>query len=112
MSLWQSDDPKVWESFRSSYPAAIAAASGTTPAKKKLVELDHWWRSSLASAIRGRTPPHITRAELSHVMKWKLTRGKMRPLQKLVDGNSEADVQALSTEAFLIVRGPCLAASH
>jgi hypothetical protein len=45
-------------------------------------------------------------------MKWKLTRGKMRPLQKLVDGNSEADVQALSTEAFLIVRGPCLAASH
>ncbi len=112
MSLWQSDDPELWQSFKRSYSAAIAAAAGATPAKKNLVELDQWWRNSLAPVIRGRTPPYITRSELSHVMKWKLTRGKMRPLQKLVDSNSDADVQALSLEAFQIVRASRLPGPH
>jgi hypothetical protein len=49
----------------------------------------------------------MTLGELSRVMKWKLTRGKMRPLQKLVDGNDDRDVQALSAEAFKIVSGSC-----
>jgi hypothetical protein len=102
-SFWRSDDAKLWDAFRSSYPAALAAASAATAAKKNLVQLDEWWRQVLPPAIKGRQRAHITLAELSHVMKWKLTRGKMRPLQKLVDGNSEDDVQQLSTEAFSIV---------
>lgn len=102
-SLWRSDDAKLWDAFRRSYPAALAAASAATAAKKNLVQLDEWWRQVLPSAIKGRQRAHITLAELSRVMKWKLTRGKMRPLQKLVDGNSEDDVQQLSTEAFSVV---------
>ena len=54
-------------------------------------------------AINGRQQAHITLAELSRVMKWKLTRGKMRPLQKLVDGNSDGDVVQLSQRAILLV---------
>ncbi len=102
MSLWRSEDPELWNSFRCSYDAAVAAASTAAPAKKGLVELDKWWRNDLATAIKSRRPAYITRAELSHVMKWKLTRGKMRPLQKLVDSNDEGDVQTLSMEAFKI----------
>ena len=102
MSLWRSEDPTLWDSFRCSYAAAVVAASKAAPAKKNLAELDRWWRNDLATAIKSRNPAYITRAELSHVMKWKLTRGKMRPLQKLVDGNAEGDVQLLSTEAFKI----------
>jgi hypothetical protein len=103
LSLWHSDDPQLWESFRASYPAAVLAASKSKPAKKNLVELDHWWRIDLPRAIKLRKPSYITQSELSHVMKWKLTRGKMRPLQKLVDSNKDGDVQLLSTEAFKIV---------
>ena len=103
MSLWRSDDPGLWDAFRGSYAAALAAASKATPAKKSLVQLDMWWRNELAPAIKGRDPAYIMRSELSHVMKWKLTRGKMRPLQKLVDGNDDGDVRRLSTEAFKIV---------
>jgi hypothetical protein len=78
----------------------VSAASKASPAKKGLVDLDQWWRNDLAAAIKARHPAYITRAELSRLMKWKLTRGKMRPLQKLVDSNDEGDVQTLSTHAF------------
>ncbi len=105
--LWCSDDPRLWQRFRSSYAAAVAAASAAAPSKKGLVGLDSWWRNELAAAIKRRPAPHMTLGELSRVMKWKLTRGKMRPLQKLVDGNDDRDVQALSAEAFKIVSGSC-----
>ena len=108
--LWRSDDPELWDAFRRSYAAALAAAAASAPGKKGLVALDKWWRHELAPAIKGRQRAHMTLAELSRVMKWKLTRGKMRPLQKLIDGNSEEDVQRLSSQAFDVVSASALPA--
>lgn len=101
--LWRSDDAKLWDAFRRSYAAALAAAAAGAPGKKGLVALDKWWRHELAPTIKGRPLALMTLAELSRVMKWKLTRGKMRPLQKLIDSNSEEDVQRLSSQAFDVV---------
>jgi hypothetical protein len=76
--------------------------------KKKLDELRGLdsFRSDLADVVRKRSPPQLTRAELSRVMAWKLLRGKFRPLQKLVDSNSESDVKASSTESFRLATDP------
>lgn len=88
-----------------------------------LSELDDWYLS-LSAAVPERSPPHITHAELSKMMKWKLTKGswyvcacagrgrmglagcsvgrarafRRRPrLQQFVDAADPAAVVALST---------------
>ena len=43
---------------------------------EKFKTLDHWYHALDVS--RG----YVTKAELVEIMRWKLTRGKMRPLMK------------------------------
>ena len=50
--------------------------------------------------VMSRDPPVLHLTELSKVMKWKLNRGKMRPLQKLVDSNSDLFVREITKSAI------------
>ena len=88
-----------WENCVGKYSQAVASvASGKS--KEGLVKWDaHLW-GDLVTAVESRSPKHIVVSELADIMKWKLARGKARPLQKLVESNSPASVIAASTEAF------------
>jgi hypothetical protein len=55
---------------------------------------------TIPQAANKRSPPQLTRDELILCMSYKLTRGKFRPLMKLVASNTEADVVAHSTKAL------------
>jgi len=68
--------------------------------KPELIDLDKYLHGQLVEDVQARSPPHLEHKELSTIMKWKLTKGKMRPLQKLVDGNSPKAVQDNSNAAL------------
>jgi hypothetical protein len=58
--------------------------------KKKnpeLIKLDYFYNNILPKSIHEKG--YITLNELSSIMRYKLIRGKMRPLQKLVNSNDE-----------------------
>ena len=57
-----------------------------------------WLREELPDSITA--AKELSHAELSRVMRWKLARGKWRPLQRRVDANSPASVSAASKAAF------------
>jgi hypothetical protein len=86
-------------SLRDMYPDAIQMYAAEKK-KPELIELDNFWRNSFPNAVRERKPKHMKLDELSKVMAWKLRRGKMRPLQKKVDGNPKKMVEEVSTQAF------------
>lgn len=91
---------QVWLHFHNRYAEALQEV-----AKKKkrpdLVDLDHFLHNELPGLVIIRSPkPHVTHEELAKVMKWKLARGKMRPLQKVVESNSSAVVVQVSTKAI------------
>jgi hypothetical protein len=65
----------------------------------ELVALDQFWREDYPKAVATRAPPHVTKAELTQVMTWKLKRGKMRPLLHLIAENTPEAVVAASTRA-------------
>lgn len=51
--------------------------------------------------VQSRSPPYLTKSELSRLMSWKLKRGKWRPrLQSLIESNSEDAVKEASTAAL------------
>lgn len=59
----------------------IGKAKGSDRSASNFTELDHWMYYEYPTIVRSRDPPHLTVKELSTVMKWKLLRGKARPLQ-------------------------------
>lgn len=77
--------------------------------KNELVDLDKWLWNELKPVVEKRYSDnhqdgrHITKDELSKIMKWKLIRGKFRPLQKLVDSNDENTVKLCTKEALEIL---------
>ena len=88
-----------WESCVAKYSLAVASVA-TGKSKEGLVQWDAQLWGALVSDVESRSPKHIVLSELADIMKWKLARGKARPLQKLVESNSPASVIAASTEAF------------
>lgn len=42
----------------------------------------------------------MTKSELYQIMKWKITRGKSRPLLHLIESNDDATIRCVSKEAF------------
>ena len=93
-----------WESCVAKYGQVVASVA-TGKSKEGLVAWDaHLW-GDLVTAVESRSPKHILLSELADIMKWKLARGKARPLQKLVESNSPASVIAASTEAFKYLSG-------
>jgi hypothetical protein len=88
-----------WKEYDSKYREAVRVVA-TMKKRPELNELDQFLHNELPQLIRSRSPPHILHSELAQIMKWKLTRGKFRPLQKLVESNDKAKVVEFSTTAF------------
>ncbi|EGD75658.1 hypothetical protein PTSG_07776 [Salpingoeca rosetta] len=99
--LWKTADVKAWRAAEDGYEAAINAVA--TKKKKKhhrLLELDAWMWTDLRPAAMKRDKPHVTKPELEKIMEWKITRGKFRPLMRLVKQNDEQLVIDCSTAAL------------
>jgi hypothetical protein len=92
-------DVDKWQCCFNAYNAAVAAVAGGK-SKSDLVAWDHFLWKELSSQASERTPTHLTLSELAEVMKWKLARGKARPLQKLLESNTNSAVVQASTEAL------------
>lgn len=97
--LWSADDLGLWNDALSRYRERRAALGSAD-----LDGDDDWMLDALPAAIRARRPPHLTGAELSRVMRWKLRRGQFRPrLQQFVDALLEDDVVATTRGALATV---------
>lgn len=94
-----------WQNCLSLYTSAVAAvAAGKS--KSDLIDWDNFLWNYLTTSAQSREPSHIVLSELADVMKWKLARGKARPLQKLVESNSEAAVKSASVKSLnLLCKG-------
>eukprot|EP01039_Chlorochromonas_danica_P003060 gene3060-3342_t len=102
LKLLSSDLLDSWVWYSEHYDSALARV---TEEKKKqdqqLKEWDNFLFSQLPALVRARSPrPYLTHTELAQVMKWKLSRGKFRPLQKMVESNSSQVVQESSMLAM------------
>lgn len=65
---------------------------------QKFRELDCWYHALDVS--RG----YVTKAELLEIMKWKLTRGKMRPLLKKIEALTEDEVRLATYNGINAIR--------
>jgi hypothetical protein len=73
----------------------------------RLPELDRWYRDELPGLIAGRSPAHVTHAELVRLTEWKMARGVWRaPNLVLVRGNDPASVVETSTAALAKIPHP------
>ena len=101
--LFHSSNISDWNHALSEYERAVSAVA---EAKKRpeLVQLDKKWTSELRKLVESRSPRHILREELSDIVKWKILRGRFRPLQKLVDSNKSPSVLLNSTKSFELLR--------
>lgn len=88
-----------WEQYDQSYQEALQIVANQKK-KPELIEIDHFIHHELPPLINARTPPYLQHSELAQLMKWKLTRGKSRPLQKLVESNTSVSVIDASTTSF------------
>lgn len=86
-----------WKEVLAKYDLALQFVA-TKKKSDQLVSLDTYWRHEYPQQVQKQG--HIDLPALSKVMKWKLTRGKMRPLQKLCDSNVPATVISASTKAM------------
>ena len=99
------DSSRQWKYVLSQYSNAIEILSDKKK-KPDLIELDQFWRETYPAEVSHRglsSPNFITLDEISKIMTWKITRGKFRPLQKLVDSNKADDVVSTSQAAFLLM---------
>ena len=99
VKLFGSDNIAYWKRALAKYNAAVEL-TGKQKSKPELVRLDDWLWNQLPGDVRSRSPAHLTHSELSDLMRWKLIRGKFRPLQGLVDSNSAASVVSATTKAM------------
>lgn len=97
--LFNDDNITEWNNMLDKYALAIGCVADSKH-KKELVTIDKFIMIEWPEAVNCREPRHMTLLELSDFMKWKLTRGKARPLQKLVESNSNESVVAASSSAF------------
>ena len=96
--LYANDDPAAWSAALSRYGDCIKNIKGK--ATQQLSKDDKWWREELPATVQKRKPRHLTKSELERVMRWKLARGRWRPLQGMVAENKEDLVISCTTKAF------------
>lgn len=104
-SSLNEESQRKWKSFLDRYEEAIELVA-TQKKSSFLVDLDRELRIELPGIVNQRSPPHLELEELSKIMKWKLTKGKFRPLQKLVDSNNPKSVVDISKESFSLLKHP------
>lgn len=89
-------DAEVLRDALERYPAVVAGQG-----VERLPELDEWYREGLPAAIAGRSPAHVSHADLIRVTEWKMARGVWRaPNLALVRGNDPSRVEEVSGEAL------------
>jgi len=103
--LWKESKVNVWQSALKSYPTALAAKTATkTKPVKGLVTLDKWWTTTLSNAVDKKSTKgdkgYLNKEEIIKVMKWKLGRGKFRPLMSRLESNSEELIIESSKQAL------------
>lgn len=108
IKLYESDDIKLWIEYLSKYKKTINLI-----AKKKkneeLIKLDKWLWKDLKNDVYNRYNKnkleglYLTKKELSCIMKWKLMRGKNRPIQKLIDSNDDNFVKLCTQNALTLL---------
>lgn len=95
-----------WKHVLSQYDDAIKLIS-LNKKKPNLIDLDKFWRTDFPTKVFDLTTPmRMTLSDISNIMTWKITRGKFRPLQKLVDSNKSSDVESISQSAFKVFTKP------
>ena len=99
VKLFNESSIKWWNEAAGAYTVAVKAVAKQKK-KPQLIQLDEWLWDTLPEIVKGRSPQHLLHSELSDIMRWKLIRGKMRPLQGLVDSNSPQSVIEASTKAI------------
>lgn len=97
-ALFKQDDVALWRRTLAAYPSCLKGKQGTSPTQKHLVKDDAFLHGEVVCNMKERGS--LSHAELSRVMRWKLARGKMRPLQKAVERNSAAAVEEASRESL------------
>lgn len=97
--MW--DSPlSVWQNQLSSYSRALESRQ-THEKKPDLVDLDRFLWQELPEALPRRDPQYITSDEYSHIVRWKLKRGKWRPrLQKFADDTPPDEIVKASQASF------------
>ncbi|KAJ7104544.1 hypothetical protein C8R43DRAFT_228604 [Mycena crocata] len=74
-----------------------------TKAPNELTDLETWLTSALLSKIAAQEP--VTKADMTSLMKWKLSRGKSRPtLLSLIASNADALVLKSTSAALATAR--------
>lgn len=98
--LWKCEDVRMWRKALSRYSKALSRRCELLKGKDKasktktLTTLDAWMRKR-ETATGGEEGLE----DLKRIMRWKLLRGKWRPLMRLVVQNSDATVRKCSKEA-------------
>jgi hypothetical protein len=70
--------------------------------KPELITLNYYYYNDLRKSVNKKK--YLTLKELSNIMRYKLMLGKMRPLQKKVDGNDPNTVIKITKEAFELLQ--------
>ena len=102
IELYNSNNSKKWMEYYKKYDKTIELIS-IAKNKPQLIELDKWLWNDLKNDVHNRSEYYLTKEELSNIMKWKLMRGKFRPLQKMVDENSSEFIKLCTNNAFNIL---------
>ena len=80
---------------QASYTRIRDSVFGT--AKPKLVALDDWMLGTLPALVAARSPPYLTKPELSQLMTWKLTKGTYgTPVATLVRSSPTRNVNTVA----------------
>lgn len=99
----RSNDTSCWLAMLQNYGKIIHAMDSLKKSPPSLSELDTFWMIEYPEIVKSKDVKSFSLSELSNIMKWKLARGKARPLQKLVDSNDPKTVVKVSTDAFQIL---------
>lgn len=105
MNLYNDNNQLTWKNHLDQYNQMIKLMSIN---KENLTQLDEWLWNNLKKNVYTRFNAacgklFITKNELINIMKWKLTRGKFRPLLKLVESNTEDSVKLCTNKALNIL---------
>lgn len=91
-------DANIHSGIWLNYLTAYVSIPNKLKNAEAFLQLDSWYHNLDVS--RG----FITKAELVEIMRWKLMRGKMRPLLKQIEALSEEDVQSATYAGFNMIR--------
>ena len=95
-ALWASDDKALWAEALGSLEQRMRE-SGKKTKYGRLAPLHSQW-VALGQSLKA--AGEMSKADLTLVMSFKLTRGKMRPLMRFVDAAADGNVRERSREAL------------